>query len=171
MRKSSKFILVAGALAALAVPSVASANVAVENGVGHVDKSDVQTALKWNNGDFDTNVGSLKFTADAELVTDFTWSCRGSTEVVHQYFTYPAQGAVKATEVKSSNGKQITGWNLTGMDRITSVGQGTITDSGPCPAGSFRYEIVGNSSSKTITGGLKVNGQSLPNTPVAAPTV
>ena len=34
MRKSSKLILVAGALAALAVPSVASANVAVENGVG-----------------------------------------------------------------------------------------------------------------------------------------
>ena len=45
MRRSSKFIVVAGALAALAVPSVASANVAVENGAGFVGKGDVQTAL------------------------------------------------------------------------------------------------------------------------------
>jgi hypothetical protein len=99
-------------------------------------------------------------------VTDYTWSCRGSTEVIHQYQTLPATAAVKATEVKSSNGKQITGWNLTGMDRITSVGQDTTTDSGSCPEGSFRYQIVGTSASKTITGGLKVNGTPLPNTPV-----
>ena len=43
MRKSSKFIVVAGALAALAVPSVASANVTYDDyRVGHVDKSDIQ---------------------------------------------------------------------------------------------------------------------------------
>jgi hypothetical protein len=166
-----KLIITGMAVAMLAIPAAASASVNVNEGVGTVDKGDVQTALKWNNCDFDKNVGSLKFTADAELVTDFTWSCYGSPEVIHQYFTYPATGAVKATEVKSSNGKQITGWNLTGMDYIARVGQGTITNSGSCPEGSFRYEIVGNSSSKTITGGLKVNGINLPNTPVAVAPV
>ena len=48
-----KLIIIAASLAALAIPTAAIASVAVDNGVGSVGKGDVQTALGWNNADFD----------------------------------------------------------------------------------------------------------------------
>ena len=78
MRKSSKFIVVAGALAALAVPSVASASVsydATHEGVvtGHVDKADVQPVLGWN----DSKVQSqpVQFSTTNTTVTENSWTC------------------------------------------------------------------------------------------------
>ena len=54
---------------ALAIPTAGIASVAVDaNGVGYVGKGDVQSALGWNNGDFDKNVASLKFTAGAKVI-------------------------------------------------------------------------------------------------------
>src|SRR3954469_11385588 len=106
MRKSSKFIVVAGALAALAVPSVASANVAVDNGVGYVGKGDVQTALKWNNSDFDTNVGALKFTGSATKTYYNVLTCKADAGdkaglVEHVLSTTKSDGAITATPVKN----------------------------------------------------------------------
>jgi hypothetical protein len=62
MKRITKIVALA-AIALFATAAVASATVNVTDGVGHVDKGDVQSALKWNNGDFDKNVGSLVFSA------------------------------------------------------------------------------------------------------------
>jgi hypothetical protein len=58
-----KIIIAVASLLALAIPAAGIAGVSFADGVGHVDKGDVQSALKWNNGDFDKNVGSLVFSA------------------------------------------------------------------------------------------------------------
>jgi hypothetical protein len=172
-----KFILVAATVASLAVPAAASANVSVTDGVGYVGKGDVQSALKWNNGDFDKGVGSLKFTASAEkVIADYKMSCfNGSTGAIdsavgHRFISQPGAATITPTPVLSSNGKQITGWNLTGQTSgFTAAGGATLRDV-PCPEGSFMYMNLGQGDlfGKTqITDGLKVNDIALPNTPVA----
>ena len=77
-----KFIIGAVALVALAVPTAAIAGVAVDaSGTGHVDKGDVQSALKWNNGDFDKYAGGLTFSSGTVTkVYNNSWICQdGST--------------------------------------------------------------------------------------------
>ena len=161
----------AAIVAVLSLSSIASANVAVENGVGHVDKGDVQSALKWNNGDFDKGVGSLKFTGSYKATYDNTLTCR-SGQVTHVPVVGTGTGDINATVTKSSNGKQITGWNLTGgtatgaaNDTSQIVAQfWTACSDGSVPVG------VSVASTPTITfDGLKVNGVDLPNTPVVVP--
>src|SRR3954454_17005217 len=183
MRKSSKFIVVAGALAALAAPSVASANVAVDNGVGHVDKGDVQTALKWNNSDFDR--GTVTFTAGVTKTYDNVLTCGANADnkVVHVISTASGDGTVNKTDVLSSNGKQVTGWTLTGVNSsavavsndLWAVTQATFTACLPdkpytemTPEELRRLPVkVVTPTTPTVTfGGLKVNGVDLPNTPV-----
>ena len=172
-----KFIIAVASLLALAIPTAALASVAVENGVGSVGKGDVQSALGWNNGDFDKKVGTLKFTASAEMViADYKMSCfNGSTgaidaEVGHTIISQPGTTTVTATPVlNSGNGKQITGFNLTGQTSGFTATGGAALRTVPCPEGSFMYMNLGQGDlfGKTqITGGLKVNGIDLPNTPV-----
>jgi hypothetical protein len=69
----------------LSIAGTASANVAVDNGSGYVGKGDVQSVLKWNNGDFDHNVGSLKFTAAVTSTYDNVLTCGANADnnVVH----------------------------------------------------------------------------------------
>jgi hypothetical protein len=179
-----RIILGVVAAAAIATPLVAAtaanATVAVENGIGHVDKGDVQTALGWNNAAFDKGVGSLKFTTSAEKVNaDYKMSCfNGSTgaidaEVSHTIISQPGTTTVTATPVlNSGNGKQITGFNLTGQTSGFTATGGATVRTVPCPDGSFSYMNLGQGDlfGKTqVTGGLKVNGIDLPNTPVLAP--
>ena len=82
----------------------------------------------------------------------------------------------KTTAVLSSNGKQITGWNLTGATLPNTVKSDSGTPNpfaaDACPAGSsmdfgapFSLNNIGGNSTYT-NGGLKVNGIDLPNTPV-----
>ena len=180
MRKN--IIVIAASIAALAIPTAAFASVAVDNGVGFVGKGDVQTALGWNNAAFDKGVGSLKFTAGAEkVIADYKMSCfNGSTgaidaEVGHTIISQPGTTTVTATQVfNAGNGKQITGFNLTGQTNgFTATGDATFRTV-PCPEGSFMYMNLGQGDlfGKTqITGGLKVNGIDLPNTPVVIPAV
>ena len=177
-----KIILGLAATAAIAAPlalaASANAAVAVDNGIGHVDKGDVQSALGWNNAAFDKGVGTLKFTAGAEkVIADYKMSCfNGSTgaidaEVGHTIISQPGTTTVTATKVlNAGNGKQITGFNLTGQSSgFTSTG-GAAVRTVPCPEGSFMYMNLGQGDlfRKTqVTGGLKVNGIDLPNTPVS----
>ena len=75
-----KIILGLVAIAAIAAPlafaTSANAAVAVDNGVGHVDKSDVQSALGWNNEGVRQRRGKLKFTASAEkVIVDYPMFC------------------------------------------------------------------------------------------------
>src|SRR4051794_2450394 len=169
----------------MATATAASASVSMENGVGHVDKGDVQSALKWNNGDFDRNVGSLKFTAGYTKTFDNLLTCGANAGdkaglVEHVLSTSSGTGALKATEIKSSNGKQITGWNLTGAagsvdgsNDLNAVMQRSFT---PClpdkPISEMTPSELNRQAKWTIdnTGtitidGLQVNGVSLPNTP------
>src|SRR4051812_22924188 len=102
-------LLAIAAIAATALfATVASANVIVDaNGVGHVDKGDVQTALKWNNADFDK--GAVAFTASYTATYDNVLTCRNGA-VAHVPVVSFGTSDLKATPVMSSNGKQITGW-------------------------------------------------------------
>src|SRR4051795_7256141 len=104
-------IVVLAAIAALATAAVASASVAVDNGVGFVGKGDVQTALGWNNAAFDK--GAVAFTAGYTATYDNVLTCRNGV-VAHVPVVSTGTSGLTATAVKSSNGKQITGWNLSG---------------------------------------------------------
>ena len=171
-----KLIIIAASIAALAIPTVAIASVAVDNGVGFVGKGDVQSALGWNNAAFDKGAASLKFTAGAEkVIADYKMSCFNGTtgaidaEVSHQIISQPGTTTVTATPVfNAGNGKQIIGFDLTGQTSgFTATGGATLREV-PCPDGSFMYMNLGQGDlfGKTqITGGLKVNGIDLPNTP------
>jgi opacity protein-like surface antigen len=182
-----KILLGAVALAALAAPVVAtvatagpaSAAVAVTDGIGHVDKGDVQTTLHWNNGDFDKNVGSLTFDRTMTRTTDNVWSCTGVGEQ-HSYRVTVMKQPLNKTTLLSTNGKQITGWDLTGA---ASGPYTVLSDTGvpadvlTCPAGStldftkpWSINQLGVAKYTTYTyGDLAVNGIDLPNTPVVVP--
>jgi hypothetical protein len=168
--KKMKFIIIGAALMALAIPSVASASVAVENGVGTVDKGDIQSALGWNNPAFDKGVGTLKFTASAEkVIADYKMSCYGSDAIGHRIISQPGAATVTATPIyNAGNGKQITGFNLTGQTAgFTATGNATLREEKPEGCLMFMNLGQGDLFGKTqITGGLKVNGIDLPNTPV-----
>ncbi len=177
-------IVALAALALFATAAVATASVAVDaNGVGHVDKGDVQTALKWNNHDFDKYANGLTFSSGTVTkVFNNSWICQdGST--YNQPRTQVLAQMLKATAVKSSNGKQITGWDLTN-DGSTKV----LSDTGVpavCPGShvdmltsyfSPAGLAVSTLASTTVTPGvLQVTGNGatadLPNAPVDVPTV
>ena len=169
-----KLIIIAASLAALAIPAAAMATVGVDaNGTGLVGKGDVQTALGWNNTAFDTNAGSVAFTQKSVFSAHYALICDG-TEYVDDT-TATTTKPVNATAIKNAgNGRQITGWNLTG------VGAGTTsetTHTNPNARSQWLACVIAGgyagtsvSSSNTTLLGLYVNGISLPNTPVL-PTV
>src|SRR6478609_6362901 len=108
-------IVALAALALLATAAVASASVTVDaNGNGYVSKGDVQSALKWNNADFDNNAKDLKFTAGTQVMGNQTrWQCSGGEQSQTSLVTQ--KRTLKAATLYNANGKQITGWNLTGF--------------------------------------------------------
>jgi hypothetical protein len=182
MHRSSKFIVVAGALAALAVPSVASANVAVDNGVGFVGKGDVQTALGYaNDAAIQQAVkdGKVKFIGGGYTLTtdkDTSWTCSdGSSQHHHFLTTTTATGTANAVARSNPQGKVTTGWDIngftTGTPTTTGVGSdGNRFPSYDCPAGSnFTGMSVNQTHEYTPDTGLSVtNGVktvALPNTP------
>jgi hypothetical protein len=76
------------------------------------------------------------------------------------------------TPVLSGNGKQITGWDLTGFGfQYVSGGYSGAPYVGYCPAGESFGGFLPNVFTMDVTdGGLKVNGIiDLPNTPVELP--
>jgi len=176
MRKSSKFIVVAGALAALAVPSVASANVAVDsNGVGSVGKGDVQTALGGlNNARIQAKDFTVTFTQKSTTQQSFDWTCvkttvtgNGTVRETRQEranVTTTDVTAVISNEARVKN--QITGFNLTGFGDTTTT---SVVD-GPaplsCPDASSGFELdresVVEGAPIVTAGSLFVNGVPLP---------
>ena len=165
-------IVALAALALLATAAVASASVAVDNGVGFVGKGDVQSALKWNNAAFDKGAPTLKFTTGAEkVIADYKMSCYGSDAIGHRIISQPGTTTVTATPVfNAGSGKQITGFNLTGQTSgFAATGGATLREEKPEGCLMFMNLGQGDLFGKTqITGGLKVNGIDLPNTPVDA---
>jgi hypothetical protein len=159
------------AIAILATAAVANATVAVDaNGNGLVGKGDVQTVLGWNNAAFDTNAGSVAFTQKSVTSSHYALNCNGTDYV--DDMTVTTTKPVTATAIKNANGRQITGWNLTGV----GTGTTSTTHTDPNARSQWLACVIGGgdaassvSSSNTTLPGLYVNGISLPNTPVEAP--
>ena len=179
-----KTILGLVAIAAIATPlafaSSASAAVSVNDaGVGHVDKSDVQLALGWNNKAFDNGAGTLNFTAGAEKITvDYPMSCfnlntGAVTSGGHRLFVQSGMAAVEATPVLNlGNGRQITGFDLSGKSTGFTPAGSTVVRDVTCGADTVLFMNEGSPTqpgTMSVTGGLKVNGFDLPNTPVVVP--
>lgn len=179
-----------GILATLGLTAPANAVVAVNDGVGHVDKGDVQKALKWNNPTFDQNVvvggKDVTFTGSYTATYDNVLTCGANAggKVVHVPVTTTSTDAVlKATQVLSSNNRQVTGWNLTGLNGtapaaandLNAVMQAMFTACLPDkPYSEMTPEELRRLPVKVDTPtapavsltDLKVNGVALPNTPV-----
>jgi hypothetical protein len=194
MRKSSKFIVVAGALAALAIPSVASASVNVDDaGNGFVGKGDVQTALGYvNDADFQPDAANITFTQQSEIRSTVAHGVKcaplvngtpdmtkaheiGDVDLGHAGYTTKTITA----KAKGGNGK-VTGWNLTGASTTTTVpptmNYSSIMKS--CPVGETFVGYVDPTppyTSHITPGGLMVSNGServaLPNTPVEVASI
>jgi hypothetical protein len=87
----------------------------------------------------------------------------------HRQIVQSGNATIEATPVLNSNGKQITGFTLTGKSvGFTAVGYAKIRETG-CPEGSVLFANTGTPTQPntvSITSGLQVNGIDLPNTPV-----
>jgi hypothetical protein len=164
-----KFIIAAVALVALVVPTAAVASVAVDaTGNGVVGKGDVQSALSWNNEALDKGTPDVKFTVKTESLWHQVFRCNG-VDYINDITTKRVQ-PITAAVIKSSNGKQITGWNLS----PNGIATGPTTYSNPGAwnqatlACFFSGGTVENVSEPfTSTSSLYVNDVPLPNTPVA----
>ena len=74
----------------------------------NVTRVDVQTALGWNNADFDNNVASIKFAAGTQVMGNQTrWQCSGGEQSQTSLVTQKRN--VTATPTLNANGKQLTG--------------------------------------------------------------
>ena len=174
-----KLIITGMAVAMLAIPAAASANVAVDDSsVGIVGKGDVQGALGLANDAaiqqlFKSDGGNgIKFTNKFVATTDTTYGCSdGSTR--HHYRSTIITTPVK-TDAQTNNGGKVNGWTLNGTD-----GYGTVTEDNTggtrfpdwngtaCPGMGVdmsKYNVAQSHKSA-----LYVNGVELPNTPVVVP--
>ena len=167
---------------------------------GFVGKGDVQLALGMNDKQLSAayNAGEIVFTFEGEA--NYTQACtkvneggRPGERVVKQEInhTYPFSVVVPSSVVTVNNtkasgktvgAKEITGFNLAGV----GASQGGTVPTNICPGGFEAYDDYlgaedqpfdpaqwGNPTTPTLvssSGGLKVNGVDLPNTPpVVAP--
>ena len=167
-----KLIITGMAVAMLAIPAVASADVAVDKGVGYVGKGDVQSKLGFNDAAMQSAVtdGTVKFTANVENIVDYKNRCYGSSEFGHTVITQPVKYEVAAVARTNKAGKFVDGWDFNGkLGTPISAGQASFKTI-DCPEGSFSMGPIGVTQySNGITGDLKVNDIALPNTPVAVP--
>lgn len=173
-----RLIILGISIAALAVPATALANVAVENGVGSVGKGDVQYALGGNNAAFDTYASSVKFSVNKETVFRLVYRCNG-VDYINEV-TNKAVQPIAAHATKSANGRQITGWNLTGQEGAVTSSVTTYSNSSAyfqafMACGFKTPETLPTDDPTVSTGILQVTGngvtKDLPNTPVPAPVV
>ena len=178
MRKILLGLAAAAALAApLAVAGSANAAVAVDNGIGHVDKGDVQSALVWNNKAFDDGVATLKFTAGAEkVVVDYPMTCfnlntGAQTSGGHRLIVQPGTATVDGHPDLQRRKRQAD--HRLRPDRrghrLHHVGNRVSRDV-TCGTDTVLFMNEGmpaQPNTVSVTGGLQVNGVPLPNTPIA----
>jgi hypothetical protein len=188
MRRYSKFIVVGSALAALAVPSIASADVNVNsNGVGTIGKGDVQTALGYaNDAAFQADASNVKFsmTSNVDYVATHycsaqsSWSPGDPPMDVYQ----SDMGTIGTVSNPVSVTPKITGGKITGYVATgTTTGVASPLDYSQidwskwstCPTGEHFMGWIDPSnafSTKTMPGALQVSNltktAALPNTPV-----
>ena len=175
-----KLILAGMALAMLAVPAAASANVAVDaQGVGTVDKGDVMKPFGWNETKFQNSVHSVKFTVKYQMDSTDVWSCSdGSTQ--SRTSRVMQSRALNVTNVRNESANKVTGFTLNGINE--NVGGTYLSGTrlgapyvGYCPAGGFTgflphvfENTVLPDTVQATNGTITVD---LPNTPVEAAPV
>lgn len=191
-----KILSIAAVLAATAIGILATAGTSnaytVDAAGTHVNKGEVQSAFGWNNGGFDANVvtGNEVTFSNGTLTrtTDNVWSCTNGVGEQHTYRVTVLDQPLNATVLKSSNGKQIKGWDLGG---VKAAPYAVVSDTGipantaTCPAGSsldftkpFSINQIGVAKYTTYTsqtGDLKVTiggvTKTLQDTTVTVPAV
>jgi hypothetical protein len=179
--KFTRILAIAGVSAAAVVglASTAGASVNVQNGVGTAGKGDVQSALHFNDGALQTawTNKNIKFTADAsKLAVDYPMTCfdlngggilAGVTG--HRQITYTGTVTLAATPDLNPHGKVVGDFHLSvPTEAAFSMVSGSVADTG-CPTGSVLFSNTGTPTQPgtiSVTGGLKVNGIDLPNTPI-----
>jgi hypothetical protein len=186
LKKGIALAVLGGAGIVLPLIGAGSANAVVavdSNGTGTVAKGDVQRVLGWNNAAFDKNVEpngkDVTFARTYTRTTDNVWSCTNGVGEQHAYRVTVMNQPINATQVLNANGKQVTGWALSGA---APAPYRVLSDSGipahalACPAGSsldftkpFSINQIGVAKYNTYAyGDLTVNDVALPNTPVPA---
>jgi len=130
----------------LLLPAAAQAAVTFDStqGTGFAGKGDVQLAFGWNNNQLQNNAGQLTFRTEQRTVkvTEVSWACTNTGRNVTTQerertttTTTTTTGVVSA--IARDNGKQVTGFNLTGYTSPTtdssSTTEGPAVDS--CPTG------------------------------------
>ena len=129
------------ALAMLAVPAVASANVAYDDAsVGSVSEGDVMTLFGWNEAKFQSTVktdGGVTFTSKKVAKFDWSWKCSdGNT--YHWIYTSTTAQPVNAAKVFNASANKVTGFTLNG---VTGTPTTTSETTGPqmftCPDGGM----------------------------------
>jgi hypothetical protein len=173
MRKM-RTILALAAVAALAIPAAASADVAVDDqGVGFVGKGDVQTLLGLNDAEMQSLFQTYppQFGLHVVKTYDNYWECSDGS--VHPYTTVvTANRPVDKTANTNNAGKLTNGWNLIGFFGTTHTSTVDNLPEGEtflvCPHGASVTGLrINDDAYSTVTSTPYVNGQLLPNTPVA----
>ena len=186
MRRITKVATIAATAltAVIATGSTANAYTANADGTTSVTKGEVQTALGWNNGDFDANVGKakdVKFVVAGERVNvDYPMVCMNLTTgdmstVGHRLIVQPGTATISATQTLSGNGKQINGWTLTGgaASDFTPSGNAVSRDTG-CEDGVLFMDTGTPSQPRTVTAtgsGVSVKGVNKSGATVTVPLV
>jgi hypothetical protein len=170
-----------GAIGVIGTASAASAYTPNADGTTSVTKGEVQTALGWNNADFDAKAKDVKFVAAAERVNvDYPMVCMNLTTgdmstVGHRLIVQPGTATTPATQTLSGNGKQINGWTLTGgaASGFTPSGNAVVRDTG-CEGGALVFNTGTPSQPLTVTAtgsGVSVQGKNKSGASVTVPLV
>jgi hypothetical protein len=164
--------------------SAASAATTNPNGSVSVSKAEVQSALKMNNAAFDTAVakGTLHFTATGEVSnhTRVTFSVGDQSWSYEYAVDYKAGDATATPVLNAGNGKQVTGFTVTGSDQPGAFDKVEYPVAGSMnPSEAFAGAVNAANAAGTTWGtkvdswtvsnvdGVAVNGVAIPVTPAA----
>jgi len=186
MNRKTKIAAIAAIATIGVIGTAGAANAYTGNADGtiSVSKGEVQTALGWNNADFDANVNKtkdVKFVVAGERVNvDYPMFCLNLTTfdmstVGHRLFVQPGTATISATQTLSNNGKQINGWTLAGgaASGFTPTGNTVVRDTG-CEGGALFQNAGTPSQPLTFTatgGGVSVQGKNKNDVLVTVPLV
>lgn len=178
------------AIAALALPALASANVSVnDQGIGSIGKGDVQNALGYANDaafQADAQAGKITFSHGSDvtnMIADIKCSALNIMgpddpfDTMHNVVqTTTTPNTVNVTTLTNGAGK-VTGYTATGVTSGTPTTTGTFANWSTCPAGehfmgwlngpenAFHWETTPGGTNLQVSGNGKTN-VALPNTPV-----
>ena len=144
----------------LAIPAVASANVAVDNGVGYVGKGDVQSKLGFNDAAMQSAVtdGTVKFTANVENIVAYKINLSRQQRVRSPRHHSAREVRGRGRGPYQQGWEFVDGWDLNAkLGAPISAGQASLKTI-DCPDGAPMWSNAGvTQSSNGITGDLKVN--------------